>query len=65
MKSAAKMPPPAGAAATKKSRRRKSQGAEGHALSAEELIDESLEESFPASDPPSWTTITGIGGPRS
>jgi predicted GNAT family acetyltransferase len=30
-------------------------------LSAEDLLDETLEESFPASDPPANTVETGIG----
>jgi hypothetical protein len=27
-------------------------------------IDESLEETFPASDPPSWAALARIGSPR-
>ena len=30
----------------------------------ESMLDESLEQTFPASDPPSWTIVTRIGSPR-
>jgi hypothetical protein len=31
---------------------------------SEDQIDESLEETFPASDPPSWMAGTKIGSPK-
>jgi hypothetical protein len=34
------------------------------AMPSEHEIDESLKETSPAGDPPSWTLVTRIGSPR-
>lgn len=62
MKRVDTMPSPA-IADEKKPRQRQDKRTRGRARS-EQAIDESLEQSFPASDPPPWTPFRHIGSPR-
>jgi hypothetical protein len=46
-------------------RKRRQQSADTlDATPSEQKIDESLEETFPASDLPSWTLLSRIGSPK-